>query len=45
LEGKVPGLFITQETGVPGSSYSVQIRGQNSLINGNDPFYVIDYLI
>jgi TonB-linked SusC/RagA family outer membrane protein len=42
LEGKVPGMFITQETGVSGSAFSVQIRGQNSLANGTDPLYVVD---
>jgi len=42
LEGRVPGLFITQATGLPGSGVTVQIRGQNSIYNGNDPFYVID---
>jgi TonB-dependent starch-binding outer membrane protein SusC len=42
LEGQVPGLFITQTTGLPGGSYKVQIRGQNSLINGIDPLYVVD---
>jgi len=42
LEGRVPGLFITQSTGLPGSGITVQIQGQNSIANGNDPFYVID---
>jgi TonB-dependent starch-binding outer membrane protein SusC len=42
LEGRVPGLFITQTTGAPGGGFTVQIRGQNSILNGNDPFYVID---
>ncbi len=42
LEGRVPGLFVTQNSGMPGASYKVQIRGQNSISNGNDPFYVID---
>lgn len=41
LEGKIPGLIITQATGTPGGSFTVQIRGQNSF-NGSDPFYVID---
>jgi TonB-linked SusC/RagA family outer membrane protein len=42
LEGRVPGLLITQQTGLPGGNYTVQIRGQNSIANGNDPFYVVD---
>lgn len=42
LEGRVPGLFITQSSGLPGSGISVRIQGQNSLRRGNDPFYIID---
>jgi TonB-linked SusC/RagA family outer membrane protein len=42
LEGRVPGLFITQSTGLPGTGVSVLVQGQNSIANGNDPFYVID---
>jgi len=42
LEGRVPGMFITQSTGLPGSAVKVQIRGQNSISNGNDPLYIID---
>jgi TonB-dependent starch-binding outer membrane protein SusC len=42
LEGRVPGLYITQSTGFSGSGVTVQIQGQNSIFNGNDPFYVID---
>ncbi|TDX01848.1 SusC/RagA family TonB-linked outer membrane protein [Dinghuibacter silviterrae] len=42
LEGRVPGLFITQNTGVPGGGVTVRIQGQNSIQRGNDPLYVID---
>ena len=42
LEGRIPGVFVTQSTGFPGSGVVVQIQGQNSITNGNDPFYVID---
>lgn len=42
LQGRVPGLFITQSTGFAGSGVSVAIRGQNSIQSGNDPLYVID---
>ncbi len=44
LEGRVPGLYISQNTGVPGGSFNIQIRGINSLrfTNGNDPLYIID---
>ena len=44
LQGRVPGLEITQTTGIPGGAVKVQIRGQNSIgiYKGNDPFIVID---
>lgn len=42
IADKVPGLLITQGTGITGGEYSVQIRGLNSISNGNAPLYVID---
>lgn len=42
LEGRVPGLFITQNSGIAGGGVTVRIQGQNSVSNGNDPFFVID---
>ena len=42
LEGRVPGLVVTQATGVPGGGVTVRVQGQNSIANGNDPLYVID---
>ena len=42
LEGRVPGLVVTQSSGVNGSGLSVQLRGQNSLIQGSDPLFIID---
>lgn len=42
LSGRVPGLLITQSSGVPGAGVSVKIRGTNSLINGSEPLYIID---
>jgi TonB-linked SusC/RagA family outer membrane protein len=42
LQGRVPGLEIIQQTGVPGGNFQVRIRGVNSLANGNDPLYIIN---
>ena len=42
LQGRVPGLVVTQNTGVPGGGFTVRIRGQNSIKAGNDVLYVID---
>jgi TonB-dependent starch-binding outer membrane protein SusC len=42
LQGKIPGLYLSQSSGIPGASSIVKIRGQNSIANGNDPLYIID---
>jgi len=43
MQGRMPGVLITQDTGVPGSGFQIQIRGQNSLrTDGNNPLYIID---
>jgi TonB-linked SusC/RagA family outer membrane protein len=42
LQGRVPGLNITQANGFPGSGLTVRIQGQNSIRNGNSPLYVVD---
>lgn len=42
MQGRVPGLFISSNSGLPGASFNVTIRGQNSLLKANGPLYVID---
>ncbi len=42
LAGRMPGVMISQETGMPGGGVQVLIRGRNSIANGNDPLYIID---
>jgi len=42
LQGRAPGLSLTQSSGVPGSSIKVRVQGENSIGNGNEAFYVID---
>jgi TonB-linked SusC/RagA family outer membrane protein len=42
LQGKAAGVEVTQNTGQPGGSVSVRIRGVNSLTGNNEPLYVID---
>lgn len=42
LEGRVPGMVVTQGNGLPGSHFSVLIGGRNSIQNGTDPLYIID---
>ncbi|MBC7847727.1 MAG: SusC/RagA family TonB-linked outer membrane protein [Flavobacterium sp.] len=43
MQGRMAGVNITQETGVPGGGFNIQIRGINSLrAEGNEPLYIID---
>jgi TonB-linked SusC/RagA family outer membrane protein len=43
LHGRIPGVIIQQQSGVPGTAVKIQIRGQNSLrADGNAPLYIID---
>jgi len=42
LPGRVAGVQITQNNGLPGSNTQMQIRGQGSLNSGTIPLYVID---
>ncbi|HUS01654.1 MAG TPA: SusC/RagA family TonB-linked outer membrane protein, partial [Chitinophagaceae bacterium] len=44
LAGRVPGVTITQTTGMPGSSTSIILRGINSLSGSNQPLFVVDGL-
>src|SRR5258706_7341696 len=42
LQGRVAGLEVIQQNGVPGGNFQVRIRGTNSIASGNDPLYIID---
>lgn len=42
LSGRAAGVQIIQNTGAPGASVSVRIRGTNSIRGDNEPLYVID---
>lgn len=42
LQGRIPGLLITQSNGYNGSGYSILLRGQQSLLQGTEPFILID---
>jgi TonB-dependent starch-binding outer membrane protein SusC len=45
LQGGVSGVSVTQSSGQPGSTFTIRIRGGNSITFGNDPLYVIDGFI
>ena len=42
LQGRVPGLQITQNNAAPGGSISVRLRGTNSINGSSEPLYIID---
>ncbi|BAV06224.1 TonB-dependent outer membrane receptor, SusC/RagA subfamily, signature region [Filimonas lacunae] len=42
LQGRVPGLSITNANGLPGGGTKVTIQGQSSLAGYNEPLWVID---
>ena len=42
IQGRAPGVYVSQNTGAPGGGISVNIRGINSINGSNEPLYVID---
>jgi TonB-linked SusC/RagA family outer membrane protein len=42
LQGRVPGVVITNNTGAPQGDFTIRVRGTNSIRGGNDPLYVVD---
>jgi TonB-linked SusC/RagA family outer membrane protein len=42
LSGRVAGLQVTSNSGVPGGASRVNIRGATSLLNNNQPLFVVD---
>ncbi len=42
LQGRAPGVVVTQNTGAPGEGVAVRIRGAGSINSGNNPLYVVD---
>jgi TonB-linked SusC/RagA family outer membrane protein len=42
LQGKVPGVQISSNTGVPGEAVNVRVRGATSINAENGPLYVVD---
>src|SRR5690554_2239593 len=42
LQGRMAGVNVVQNSGVPGSGTILAIRGQNSIAAGNAPLYIVD---
>jgi TonB-linked SusC/RagA family outer membrane protein len=45
LQGRAAGVQVQQNSGIPGGSTSIRIRGINSLNASNEPIYVIDGIV
>jgi TonB-linked SusC/RagA family outer membrane protein len=42
LQGRAPGVVVTNNSGEPGGSVSVKIRGVGSINGSSEPLYIID---
>lgn len=42
MQGRAPGVVVTQNTGAPGAGVAVRIRGSGSINSGNGPLYIVD---
>jgi len=42
LIGQMPGVQVKQQTSLPGTGFSIQVRGAGSITAGTEPLYVID---
>jgi TonB-linked SusC/RagA family outer membrane protein len=45
LQGRVPGVQVTSNSGAPGGDVKIRIRGANSIYGDNNPLYVVDGFI
>lgn len=45
LQGRIPGMLVTQTNGLPGGAFNVQIRGRTAIdqnLTSDEPLFVID---
>ena len=42
MQGRAPGVQVTQNTGSPGGGVSIRIRGVTSINASNEPLYILD---
>lgn len=42
IQGKTPGVMVINNTGQPGGSTTVTVRGNSSIRAGNNPLFVLD---
>ena len=42
IQGKATGVVVTSNSGTPGGSLKIRIRGANSMQGSNEPLYIVD---
>lgn len=42
IQGKATGVVVTSNSGAPGGSIKIRIRGANSILGSNEPLYIVD---
>ncbi|MEP6746950.1 MAG: TonB-dependent receptor [Bacteroidota bacterium] len=42
MQGRLPGVDIRRTSGKPGTDFSIEIRGANSITGSTQPLYVVD---
>ncbi len=42
LQGKVPGVVVTQTSGQPGVGSTIRLRGATSMLGNNNPLIIVD---
>lgn len=42
FQGRTSGIYVSNNSGMPGSGVSMYIRGYSSLLSNNQPLYIVD---
>jgi TonB-linked SusC/RagA family outer membrane protein len=42
LQGKLAGVHVVQANGMPGSDFSIRVRGTSSIYGESEPLYIVD---
>jgi TonB-linked SusC/RagA family outer membrane protein len=45
LNGRITGVNLQSNSGAPGGGMQIQVRGNNTILGGYDPLYVVDGVI
>ena len=45
LNGRITGVNLQSNSGAPGGGVQIQVRGNNTILGGFDPLYVVDGII